>query len=313
MKQTIKKLITMVITLVAVSFCVFLAFSLISGDAATTMLGTQATPERVEALRQELGLNDPLLIRYGKWLGAFLTGDMGTSYSYGSAVTELIADKIPITLTLTLLSFLMIVVLSVPIGIYSAKHAGSVIDRAISVINQIMMAIPPFFSGILITFVFGLIFKLFTPGGFVSYTKSFSGFIGYMIFPAIAIAIPKAAMAAKLLRSSVLEEAEKDYVRTAYSRGNKTSGVLYAHVLKNALIPVITFWGMTLADIVAGSIIVEQVFGIPGIGRILLTSISHRDYPVVQEIIVCLAFLILLINFIVDIIYRKIDPRMAAE
>ena len=175
------------------------------------------------------------------------------------------------------------------------------------------MAIPPFFSGILITLIFGRIFKRFTPGGYVSYEKDFAGFIGYLFFPAVAIALPKAAMAVKLLRSSVIKEARLDYVRTAYSRGNRTNDVLYKHVLKNALIPVVTFLGMALADMIAGSIIIEQVFSIPGLGRILLTSISNRDYPVVMAVIVCIAVLVLVVNMAVDLIYGLIDPRITAE
>lgn len=229
------------------------------------------------------------------------------------SVASLIMDKLPITFTLTIMSFLIIFVVSIPLGVFIAKHTGGVIDRVLTVINQIVMSIPPFFSGILITLVFGLILGLFTPGGFVSYKTDVAGFLGYLIFPSIAIAIPKISMTVKLLKESILEEYKKEYVRTAYSRGNSTTQVLYKHILKNAIIPVITFLGMTLADIVAGSIVVEQVFGIPGLGRILLTSISNRDYPVVQAIILILAVIILVINFIVDIIYHKVDPRIDTE
>ena len=163
----------------------------------------------------------------------------------------------------------------------------------------------------MITLVFGRILKLFTPGGYVSYEKDFWGFVGYLIFPAVAVALPKAAMAVKLLRSSVISESKLDYVRTAYSRGNTTKSVLYKHVLQNALIPVVTFLGMALADMIAGSIIIEQVFSIPGMGRILLNSISNRDYPVVMAVIVCIAVLVLVVNTLVDLIYGLIDPRIS--
>lgn len=313
MKRILKKFFIMIVTLLAVSFLVFLALSIIPGDAATNMLGTQATPEKIEALREEMGLNDPFFVQYFRWLVGCFTGDFGTSYSYHMSVASLIMDKLPITITLTLFSFFIIFVVSIPLGVFIAKHTGGVIDRVLTVINQIVMSIPPFFSGILITLVFGLILGLFTPGGFVSYKTDLAGFFGYLIFPSIAIAIPKISMTVKLLKESILEEYKKEYVRTAYSRGNSTTQVLYKHILKNAIIPVITFLGMTLADIVAGSIVVEQVFGIPGLGRILLTSISNRDYPVVQAIIIILAVIILVINFIVDIIYHKVDPRIDAE
>lgn len=313
MKYVVRKILTMILTLLAVTFFVFLSFHVISGDPATSMLGTEATPQKVAALREELGLNDPVLVQYGRWAAGLLHGDMGTSYSYRMPVTGMVANKIPVTITLTLMAFVLMVVISIPLGIYTAKHEGGVVDRVIYIINQIIMAIPPFFSGILITLLFGRIFKLFTPGGYVSYEKDFAGFVGYLFFPAVAIALPKAAMAVKLLRSSVIKEAKLDYVRTAYSRGNRTNDVLYKHVLKNALIPVVTFLGMALADMIAGSIIIEQVFSIPGLGRILLTSISNRDYPVVMAVIVCIAVLVLVVNMAVDLIYGLIDPRITVE
>ena len=313
MRYAGKKLLTMFLTLFAVTLFVFLAFHVISGDPASSMLGTEATPAKLEALREEMGLNDPVLVQYGRWAGRFLMGDMGTSYSYRMPVSNMVTDKIPVTLTLTILAFLMMVLISIPLGIYTAKHAGGFIDRTIYILNQIIMAFPPFFSGILITLLFGKIFKLFTPGGYVSYEKSFSGFVGYLFFPALAIALPKAAMAVKLLRSSVISESRLDYVRTAYSRGNRTNDVLYKHVLKNALIPVVTFLGMALTDMIAGCIIIEQVFSIPGLGRILLISISNRDYPVVMAIIVCICLLVLIVNMIVDLVYGLIDPRISVK
>lgn len=311
MKYAVRKVLTMGVTILVVSFLVFLAFHIIPGDPALAKLGTQATPERLSQLREEMGLNDPLPVRFGRWLVAFVQGDMGTSYSYQMAVTQMIGEKIPITLTMGMMAFGMMVGLSVVLGIYTAKHNGGVIDRVICVLNQLLMAIPPFFSGILISWGLGLMLHLFVPGSYVSYTKDRGGFFYYLLFPAAAIALPKCAMAAKLLRSSLIEELKKDYIRTAFSRGNTVNGVLYAHGLKNALMPVITFWGMALADMLAGSIIVEQVFGIPGIGRILLTSISHRDYPVVQAIIVLIAVWVIVINTLVDLIYKLVDPRIS--
>lgn len=313
MKYALKKLVTMIITVIVVTLFVFIAFNLISGDPAISILGTNATPERLEALREEMHLNDPLLIRYGRWAVAFLTGDMGISYSYKMSVSDMLLDKIPVTLTMSFIAFILMVIIAIPLGIRIAKHQGGPLDKVITIVNQVIMAIPPFFSGILITLIFGRIFKLFTPGGYVSYDKDFIGFLGYMFFPALAIALPKSTMAVKLLRGSLIKESKLDYVRTAYSKGNSTDGVLYHHVLKNAILPVITFIGMAVTDFIAGSIIVEQVFGIPGLGRILLSSISNRDYPVVMAIIVIIAVLVLIVNMIVDIVYGVIDPRISLE
>ena len=313
MKYVGKKLGAMLVTLLLISFLVFLAFDIIPGDAAMAQLGTEATPERLEALREEMGLNKPLLERYFIWLVAFLQGDFGVSYKYNMPVAGMILSKLPITVIMALISFGIMGLLSLSLGIYTAKHNGKRIDRCITVINQVLMSVPHFFMGIIITYVFGLVLKIFVPGNYVSYEKDFGAFLSYIFFPCIAIAMPKIAMSVKLLKSSCVEEARKDYVRTAYSKGNNTSKVLYKHVLRNAMIPVVTFWGMTLADMLVGSIVTEQVFNVPGIGRILLTSISYRDYPVVQAIIVLIAVVVIVTNFCVDMIYQWIDPRISVR
>lgn len=313
MKFYLKKLGTLIITLLVVSFLTFLAFSLISGDPATSMLGTEATPEKVAALREEMGLNRPLPVRYAEFLAGVATGDLGVSYSYKLPVSQLVGEKLPITLTMMALAFLLILILGVPLGIFSAKHAGKLPDHLLSVINQFVMSVPPFFLGILLTFLFGLVLRWFTPGNFVSYKESVWGFLGYLLLPALSIALPKGAMMVKLLRSSIMGQVKLDYVRTAYSRGNTTNAVLYRHILKNAFLPVLTFLGMTLADLVAYGIVVEQVFGIPGLGRLLITSISGRDYPVVQVILLFMAAFVVLVNLLVDVGYRLMDPRVRID
>lgn len=225
----------------------------------------------------------------------------------------MILDKLPITVTLTVMAFFLMIVISVPLAVFMAKHEGGIADSVFSGLNQVIMAVPSFFSGILLTLVFGVVLKLFVPGDFVSYDVNEGKFFAYLFFPAVAIALPKTAMAVKMLRSSLLAEMKHDYVRTAYSRGNDISGVLYGHVLKNAFLPVLTFFGMALADIFTGSIVVEKVFNIPGLGRILMTSISNRDYPVVEAIIMMMALVVIVTNLCVDLIYRKIDPRITVE
>lgn len=305
-----KRILILIATLLLVTILAFLAFQVIPGDPVLSMLGTEYTPERAAALRDELGLNGPLLVRYFSWLGGFLTGDFGVSYSYSMTVAELIGPQLPVTLTLTIMAFALILIISFPLGLFTARHEGGILDRILTVVNQIAMSVPPFLLGILLTYVFGLILRLFTPGNYISYRESVSGFLGYMIFPAVAVAVPKIAMTVKLLRGSLLSELHSDYVRTAYSKGNTKKSVLYRHVLRNAMIPVLTFLAMTIADIVAGSIIIEQVFAVPGMGRMLLQSISARDYPVVQAIIVIIAFVVVLANFAADLIYQVVDPRI---
>lgn len=313
MKYVCKKIGMMLFTILIISFLVFLAFNIIPGDVALTRLGTDATDEEILAMRVKLGLDKPIIFRYWGWLKAFLHGEFGTSYKYSVPVSTLIAPKLPITITMAIISFAMIIAVSLPIGIYTAKKNGTHIDRIITVINQIIMAIPHFFLGIVLTFIFGLVLKLFTPGNYISYKESFSGFIKYLIIPCIAIALPKIATSVKMIKSSCLSEAKKDYTRTAFSKGNNTTQVLYRHVLKNAMFPVITLWGMTFADLLVGSIVIEQVFNIPGVGRTLLSSISYRDYETVEAIIVLIAIVVVVSNFVVDILYQVLDPRVSVK
>lgn len=310
MKYVIKKILSAFITLLAVSLLVFLAFAIIPGDPAISRLGTNATPAAIEAMRAKMGLDKPVMVRYFLWLAGVLKGDFGISYSYEIAVTSLVADKLPITITLMVYSLILMLLLSIPLGVYASYKEGTVVDRIIQILNQIVMAVPPFFSGILITLVFGIALKWFVPGGFVSISSNPGSFFKFMFFPSLAIALPKSAMILNLLYSSLNGEKVKDYVRTAYSRGNSSNAVFFGHMLKNASMPTITFLGMALSDIIAGSIIIEQVFGIPGLGRILLTSIQNRDYPVVLAIIMLIAAIVVISNLLVDIVYRLIDPRV---
>lgn len=310
MKYAAKRIAMLLLTMVIVSLLSFLAFDVISGDPATAMLGTQATPEKVEALREELGLNRPLPVRYAQWLGGFFTGELGVSYSYNVPVADLIAQKLPVTLCLSLLSFLLITAVSIPLGLRSAGGRGARMDGVGTVINQLLMAVPPFFTGVLLTWVFSILLGWFVHGQFPGLERNFGASLGYLLFPAISIAVPRIAMTERMLRSTLMEEMRKDYVRTAISRGNDRGQVLRRHVLKNALVPVVTFLAQTMAEIVAGSIVVEQVFAVPGLGRLLLASIGNRDYPVVQAIVVVLALWVVLAGTIADLVNQRIDPRL---
>lgn len=313
MKYGLKKLVALIITVFVVSFLSFLAFSVISGDAAQSKLGTEATKEQVEALREEMGLDEPVFTRYGTWICNILKGDFGISYRYNIPVKDMIKDRIPIMIALVGMSFLFVVTISIPVGIFCASYKSSWLDQGICIINQIMMAVPSFFIGMILTFIFGLILRWFTPGAYVAISRDPIGFFLYLIPPSIAMAIPKTAMAIKILRSAILSQMDMDYVRTAYSRGNTKYQVLYHHVLRNALMPTITFGAMVLIDLVANSVIMEQVFSIPGLGNLLITSISSRDYPVVQFIIIFIATFVIITNFLVDFLYGKIDPRVRVK
>ena len=312
MKYAVKKLGMMLLTMLIVSFLAFLAFQVIPGDPTNKILGTDATPEQIAALRAQLGLDRPFFVRYFDWLFRFVCGDFGSSYSYSMPVSEMLSGKLGVTLLLAALSFVLTVVVSIPVGILCADRGGW-LDKALTVSGQITMAIPPFFIGILLTYLFGLILHWFTPGEFVAPAVDFGGSVAYLIFPAVAIALPRSAMTIKMLRSGILGELNKDYVRTAHSRGNDRGAILYRHVLRNAVVPTVAFLAMTIADIVAGSVVIEQVFAIPGMGRLLFSSISNRDYPVVQAVIVLMAFWVVLINFLADMINQRLDPRLRLQ
>ena len=310
MQYVFKKTGVLIVTLLLVSLMAFLAFQIIPGDPTTMLLGTEYTPERAAALREELGLNRNVFVRYLEWLAGFVTGNMGRSYSYSMDVREVLRGKIAVTAMLSLLSWIIVTLVSIPLGIALARYKGRRLEQITVSLNQIFMSIPSFFLGILFTFLFGLVLNWFTPGRFIPFSQSFWGCVGYLFFPALAISIPKIAKVAKLLRSSILNEMQQDYVLTAYSHGNSRWMVIRNHVLRNALLPVVTYLAMSLADIVASSIIVEQVFVIPGLGRLLIASISNRDYPVALCIVVMIASVVVVMNYLADVLTQTIDPRV---
>ena len=285
MKYLGKKTITLIMTLFLVSVAAFLAFQIIPGDVVTSILGTEATPEREEQLREELGFNDPPAVRYFNWMSGVAKGDLGVSYRYSRnmnemmPVAELIGDKLPVTLWLAALALALIILVSIPLGVLWARSGSRLLDAVLGVITQATMAVPSFFLGILVTFVFGIVLKLFAPGGYISYEEDFTGFLGYLLFPALSIALPKIAMTARFLRNSMLTEVGTDYVRTAYSKGCTKRRVMYAHVLRNAMI----------------------------------SAISTRDFPVVQILILYITFVVIVVYYFVDVIYRLIDPRISGK
>lgn len=309
-KTLLKRTLLLIATIFLVTVLAFLAFSIIPGDPTDTILGLNATEEQVAALHAELGLDLPLWKRYINWVSGFIAGDFGISYNFDMPVAELLADRVGPTLTLAGMAFLLILLIAFPVGFLAAQHRGKWLDKILIVCNQISMSVPNFVVGIAIVFLFGLILNWFQPGGYVSPSAGLGEYLVYMLFPALAIALPKSAMTAKMLRSSILSEEGADYIRTAYSKGNSRFSALWRHVLRNAMIPIISFLTTMIAELVAGSIVIEKVFSIPGMGQMLVSSISNRDYPVVQAIIVMVALVVVLCNFLADILYRVMDPRL---
>ena len=310
MRYVLRKTGVLLLTLLLVTLFAFLAFELIPGDPTTMLLGSDYTPERAEALRESLGLNRSLPARYFEWLAAFVSGDMGKSYIYAMSVREVLRGKIAVTAVLSLMSWVLVIAVSIPLGVALVRYQKKPFGRIGVSVNQIFMSMPSFFLGILLTYLFGLVLKLFTPGRYIPLRESFREGLGYLLFPALAISIPKIAKTAKLLRAAILGEMKRDYVLTAYSHGNSRWMVIKNHVLRNALLPVVTYLAMSLADIVASSIIVEQVFVVPGLGRLLVASISNRDYPVALCIVVMIAAVVVVMNYLADILTQAIDPRV---
>ncbi|MBO6157750.1 MAG: ABC transporter permease [Firmicutes bacterium] len=311
MKSVVNKLISLIITVLVISFVTFIVFSIIPGNAAIAKLGVDASPEQIERLEEEMGLNDPIVLRYGKWLLNALKGDFGESLQYsGTKVSALLSSRLQVTLVLSLLSMGLILLFSFPISLLCVRHQGKWVDALLSGLGQVLMAVPAFFLGIMITYLLGLVLHFFKPGAYIPLSENPSRAVLYLLFPAISIALPKISMTVRFLKSSIQGELSQDYVRTARSHGMSQGKVLSAHVLKNALIPVITFLATIIAEIMAGSIVAEQVFSVPGIGRLLITSISARDFPVVQAIVMYITSVVVTAGFVMDILYILVDPRL---
>ena len=310
MKWLMKKLAGLLVTLVLISMLSFFAFSFIPGDAAVSALGVEADEAAVEALRKELGLDRPVWAQYAGWLVSALQGEFGDSLQYHMPVAQLVSNRLPVTVTLAVYAMLLVVCVSFPLGILGTGKPGGGLDTGITVLSQIGMAVPQFFIGILLTYVLGIVLNRFTVGGYVGYEENLRGFLKFLFIPAIAVAIPKGSTLIRYIRNSVVAEKRRDYVRTAKAKGNSEKNILLNHVLINVMLPVITMIAMMAADVLAGSIVVEQVFNIPGLGRLLITSIANRDFPVVQAIVLYIAGAVVVMNTLAEILYHKMDPRV---
>ncbi len=311
MRYLSRKLIVLVVTILLITVLTFLAFHVLPGDPAQLILGMDASEERLNALREQLGTNQPLYMQYIQWMKGFLHGDFGTSIKYGKSVSSLMAGRIPVTLILGSMVIVIVLAVSIPFGIFAAKHQNTWIEQAVNLTTILGISVPGFFLSILFMWVFGLVLHLFAPGSYVEFSEDAAGFFRFMIWPALAIAVPQTAILTKYVRTAAIDEMKQDYVRTARGKGSGINRILYGHVLKNAIISVIPLIGMMIGEIFSGSIIVEQVFGIPGIGRLLISSVTSRDFPLTQTLVVYIALLIVVTNFAVDLVIQAIDPRIS--
>ena len=313
MPFVVRRLLAVAPTVLVVATVTFIALQIIPGDIAQIMLGTDARPEDVTRLRRELGLDRPLIVRYLEWLGNLLRGDLGTSISYREPVGRLIAARLPVTYSVAFAAMLVAIGIALPLGIAAARRAWSPLDLTALVGSQLGLAVPTFWMGILLLLGFAAAYPIFPLQGYVGFTRDPTQWLRHLALPAVALGIERAAALTRLVRASFLEELTRDYVRTARSKGLREPSVLRGHVLRNALIPVLTVMGLQLGFLLGGTIVVEQVFGLPGLGRLLLQGIYSRDLMVVQGAVITIAVTFALLNLLVDLLYAAVDPRITYD
>jgi len=274
------------------------------------MLGTEADPTQIENLRSELGLDRPLYEQYTDWMKGLLTGELGNSIRFSMPVKDLLFDRLPVTMSLAGLTLVFVLLISLPLGMFAARRQNKFSDISLSTVTQVGMAIPSFWLGMILILYIGMQFSFFKISGYIPWTQSVAGAISTLVLPALTIAIPQIAVNFRYVRTAILEQVQLDYVRTVRSKGMSEQNVMYKHVLKNSMIPILTVFGLIMAEVVAGTIIVEQVFSLPGVGQLLITAISNRDFPLVQGIVMYITVAVVMINFMVDILYSVLDPRI---
>ena len=309
----LKRVLTLIATLIGASIVVFLVLEILPGNAAEIMMGPDASPEAVEALAEKLGLNHPAWERYWDWVVGMLTGNLGDSYAYSSPVAELMLERLTLTVPLALMAMCLTTVLALVVGIYAAARHNKLGDVGLMGLTQVGIAIPNFWFAILLILLFSVKLQWFSAGGFPGWREGVLPAMRSLLLPALSLAVVQAAILARITRSAVLEVMREDYVRTARAKGLSQRATLWGHVLRNAMIPVITIMGLQSAELLAGTIVVENVFYLPGLGRLIFQSISNRDLIVVRNCVMFLATMVVVVNFIVDVLYAVIDPRVKAS
>lgn len=308
-----KRLITLIATLVGASVVVFLVLEILPGNAAQMLMGPDASPEAVQALAEKLGIDRPPVERYWNWVSGLVVGDLGLSYAYSTPVSELVLERLTLTIPLALMAMVITSVLALVAGIYAAARHNKLGDVGVMGLSQIGIAIPNFWFAILLILLFSVHLRWFSAGGFPGWDEGILQGIKALLLPAISLAVVQSAILARITRSAVLEVSREDFVRTARAKGVSRSATLWGHVLRNALIPVITVMGLQFAELLAGTIVVESVFYLPGLGRLIFQSISNRDLIVVRNCVMLLAAMVVIVNFVVDVLYAVIDPRVKAS
>jgi peptide/nickel transport system permease protein len=309
----LKRFATLIATLAGASIVVFLVLEILPGDAALILMGPDASPEAVQALATKLGIDRPPVERYFGWVGGMLTGNLGDSYSYSTPVLDLVLERLALTVPLALLAMTLTTLLALSAGIYAASHHNKWGDVSLMGLTQVGIAIPNFWFAILLILLFSVHLQWFSAGGFPGWEDGTWEAIKALLLPALSLAMVQAAILARITRSAVLEVFREDFVRTARAKGLSRQATVWRHVLRNAMIPVITVMGLQFAELLAGTIVVENVFYLPGLGRLIFQAISNRDLVVVRNCVMLLATMVVVVNFVVDVLYAVIDPRVKAS
>jgi peptide/nickel transport system permease protein len=309
----LRRLLTLAATLAGASMIIFLVLDALPGNAAQMLMGADSSPDAIRAMTVKLGLDQPLLYRYLHWVAGLFTGDLGNSYSYGTPVAGLIGERLELTIPLAVMAMLITVVLALAAGVYTAANHNKLADVGVMAVTQLGIAIPNFWFAILLILLFSVKLRWLSAGGFAGWDAGIVPGIRSLLLPAVALALVQAAILARVTRSAVLEVLGEDFVRTARAKGLTRREVLWGHVLRNAMIPVMTVMGLQFANLLAGTIVIENVFYLPGLGRLIFQSIANRDLIVVRNCVMLLAAMVVVVNFVVDVLYAAIDPRIKAS
>jgi peptide/nickel transport system permease protein len=306
----VRRVLTLLATLIGASLIIFLVLDALPGNAAQTLMGADASPDAIRSLTVKLGLDQPLLYRYTHWIGGMLVGDLGNSYAYGTPVAGLIMERLTLTIPLAIMSMSNTVVLALAAGIYTAANHNKLGDVGVMALTQFGIALPNFWFAILLILLFSVKLQWLSAGGFAGWDEGVVAGVRSLLLPAISLSVVQAAILARVTRSAVLEVLREDFVRTARAKGLSRREVLWGHVLRNAMIPVMTVMGLQFANLLAGTIVIENVFYLPGLGRLIFQSIANRDLIVVRNCVMLLAAMVIVVNFVVDVLYAAIDPRI---
>ena len=309
----IRRFLSLILTLFISTIIIFIALEIIPGDPAEYMLGINAEEDTINALREELGLNKSKIERYFSWLIGMIQGDFGVSYTYGSPVNEMVLDRLKVSLPLALMALFISTIIALPVGIFAASRYGKFSDFSIMGFTQFGIAVPNFWFAIILVFVFAVTLRWFSAGGFVGWDQGLLLGLKSLTLPAISLALPQASILSRVMRSSLIDTLNEDFIKTARSKGLSKNQSLIRHGVRNALIPVLTIIGLQFSFLIAGAIIIENVFFLPGLGRLIFQSIAQRDLIVVESVITILVFSVVLVNFLVDIAYIIVDPRLRSK